>query len=295
MASEWPTFSGQPRESAADYMEEIQANIDIAKIKDVVLAARVTRSKFRSGLRDEAREWYMREFTGDKNSFDEIRAAFLKRFPEFIPYTPNAMMTEVAGFARRSREPLQTFLVRARALDKKVTEDHIRHVLASRMLTHMGDGERDRVLQMRVVDRLIAKGSVVTERGRDRLADTATFRDVHGTIEACAFSSGPVGWSASPEKTSLSTREGGQDSDGHRTGEDGPTVGSRTQRRNYTLSSKASRVSPALGYGMGGNQDSQPTDVTVGDAIACSVIAVAVSGLRPDCPAMESRRATTPP
>ena len=81
---------------------------------------------------------------------------------------------------------MEAYLKRAEKLHNRMASSDMRVTLAYRLLRGVCDGEKDSHLRDRAVDRLVGMGKMVNDRGHDRLADCATFRDVHDAIAACS-------------------------------------------------------------------------------------------------------------
>lgn len=137
---EWPTFFGRRGQSATEYLEEIQCNIDVLSLDDVK-AERQKRVRFRQGLEGTAKQWWEYEFTGDKESMKEVEAAFLLRFSKTSPHSA-LILREVLTFTRRNGEALKAYMKQAEKLRRKISEKDHNLILAMRLLSEFRERHR---------------------------------------------------------------------------------------------------------------------------------------------------------
>ncbi|KAJ9158361.1 hypothetical protein NKR19_g3373 [Coniochaeta hoffmannii] len=188
---EWPKFRGSRRDSAEEYIDELEAAYLLADISSHSAENRdkILKVRFRAGLHGDAERWLRVEATAaDKVNFASLCDALKKRFPEPASNIPDTTtLQEACNFQRRKDESLSDFTKRADKLNVRLRSDEIRNILANNLLFHIADDEKDLHIQERVLDRLANKGKVlVTADGHQTLTDTCRFRDVLDEIRACS-------------------------------------------------------------------------------------------------------------
>lgn len=114
---------------------------------------------------------------------DAITQTFKARFPEQDTSHAIHLLSKVAGFKRKNREPWETYLERAKKLHRHLTSAEHRRLLTWNIFANIINRESGAHNKERVEDRLIAQRKFTTDTFGNLIPnEDCTFRDVYSTI-----------------------------------------------------------------------------------------------------------------
>lgn len=185
------TFSALPGEAPEEYLEEVDIYGKQAERDNELLRNQLMLMAFRTGLRGEARKWYLKLST-ENRKWNQLQTSFVKRFKLRDLDVRQGIATQVYTFQRRKDKTVPSFVKRATELsyqyNDKQTKEMTRRLYAC-LAGQPGDKlyKEGRRLQIKIGSRL--SGEKKLERG-NILGKDCTFNDIRGVIINCFVAPG---------------------------------------------------------------------------------------------------------